>query len=270
MAKVWDEKDNEFLKENYMKYSNQELAEMFDVTKKSIQGKLRRLGLHRRDEEPVVKKKVASPPTPSTREERQEDKPLIRKKRLNFKVPEGKPIVPPPAPYRPMEMTEKRKRAIREFENAMQILFQGDVDKAKAEFQFIKDKFPRELDIVHKAQSWLDHLDRQPQPEPRTPEEHYMVGIRCSQRNRMEEALFHFHRALTLDPTYLDARYNIACITCRKGEHADAIAELEAIAEEDDRFIDAAMEDSDFEPLWNHPDFIDLIKQYIEEDDETD
>lgn len=270
MAKVWDEKDNEFLKQNYMKYSNQELAEMFSVTKKSIQGKLRRLGLHRRDEEQTAKKKVTVPAESTLQEQQPEEKPLIRKKRLNFKVPEGKPIVPPPAPYRPMEMTEKRKRAIREFENAMQILAKGDTEKANSEFRFIKDKFPREMDIVQKAQSWIDYLERQTPPEPRTPEEHYMAGIRCSQKNQADQALFHFQRALSLDPTYLDARYNIACIICRKGNHSEAINELTHIAEIDERFMESALEDSDFEPLWENEEFIELVKKYIDEDETTD
>jgi len=268
MAKVWEEKDNEFLKENYMNYSNQELAEMFGVTKKSIQGKLRRLGLHRRDEVKAEKEKEPTSPPPAPREERQEEKPLFRKKRLNFKVPEGRPLVPPPAPYRAMEMTEKRKRAIREFGNAMQILADGDKEKALSEFQFVKDKFPREMDIVQKAQAWIELLQRKQFEEATTPEEHYMLGIQASQKNQTDKAEFHFHRALSLDPTYLDARYNLACIMVRRGEHEKAIHELASIAEQDERFIETAIDDPDFESVLENEAFVELVKDYIEEDDE--
>jgi Zn-dependent peptidase ImmA (M78 family) len=51
MAKVspkkWTEKEDNFIKENYLKMDNKVLAEKFNVTFKSIEGKLRRMGLKR-------------------------------------------------------------------------------------------------------------------------------------------------------------------------------------------------------------------------------
>lgn len=49
MAKVspkkWTEEENNFIKENYPEMDKKELARKFNVTIKSIEGKLRRMGL---------------------------------------------------------------------------------------------------------------------------------------------------------------------------------------------------------------------------------
>ncbi len=48
VAKKWTEEENEFIRKNYRNMSNQELAKKFKVTPKSIEGKLRKLGLKRK------------------------------------------------------------------------------------------------------------------------------------------------------------------------------------------------------------------------------
>ena len=47
-AKKWTEEENGFIKQNYQNMSNQELAGKFKVSPKSIEGKLRKLGLKRK------------------------------------------------------------------------------------------------------------------------------------------------------------------------------------------------------------------------------
>lgn len=46
-TKKWTEEEEEFLKSNYVKLSNTELAEKFDITKNAVQKKLARMGLKR-------------------------------------------------------------------------------------------------------------------------------------------------------------------------------------------------------------------------------
>ena len=52
MAKKWSEDDMEFLRSNFLYMSNGELAKHFAVTRKSIETKLRRMGLKRGDRLP--------------------------------------------------------------------------------------------------------------------------------------------------------------------------------------------------------------------------
>jgi tetratricopeptide (TPR) repeat protein len=264
MAKVWEEKDNVFLRENYLNYSNQELADMFGVTKKSIQGKLRRLGLHRKEDTGVHSDSSPTDLVTVQKEDQQEEKPLLRRKRLNCKVPVAKVETPPPVPYRPVELTEKRKRAIREFSNAIQVLHAGDREKAEQEFHFIREHFPKELDIVARAESWIKILRKPTPSSPVTPEDHYIRGVELAERSRLDEALTYFTKALELDPEYADAEYNIACIHCRMGQPEKALDILWGLTENNEQFIETAMNDEDFEPIWQNNDFITLVQTYIE------
>lgn len=52
MAKKWSEEDMSFLRNNFLYRSNGELAKHFGVTRKSIETKLRRMGLKRGDKLP--------------------------------------------------------------------------------------------------------------------------------------------------------------------------------------------------------------------------
>jgi len=268
MAKIWKEKDNIFLKENYLKHSNKELADMFDVTKKSIQGKLRRLGLHRKDDIAAENEVAVESLTDEIEIEEVEEKPIFRRKRLSVDIPEVHASPAPYVPYVKQEMTDKRKRAMREFNNTMTVLSSGNTAKALDEFKFIIDNFPRELDIIQKADMWIQLLNRKPEAEPKTADEMYIAGIKHSQKNRLEAALNYFSKALELEPEYLDARYNIACIKCKNGEFQEAIQSLREIAQEDERFIETATQDEDFEPIWENEEFIELALQYIDLEEE--
>lgn len=265
MAKVWNEKDNIFLRDNYMNYNNQELADMFQVTKKSIQGKLRRLGLHRKEEGGAQSDSNMNSSSSAQKKDTPEDKSLLRRKRLNCKVPVVKVPMPPHVPFRPVEMTERRKRAIREFTNAIEVLNSGDKEKARQEFIFVRENFPKELDIVSRAESWIKILSKSPVSELKTPEDYYIRGVELVENSKLDEALKHFNKALELDPGYEDAEYNIACIYCRQGEHEKALDILWDLSESNERFVETAMNDEDFEPIWQNKDFIDLIREYTEE-----
>ncbi len=55
MAKKWTKEEEEFIKANYKKYSNKELAEKFGVTESAIQSKLSKMGLTRQKQKKWTK-----------------------------------------------------------------------------------------------------------------------------------------------------------------------------------------------------------------------
>ena len=265
MAKIWDEAENEFLRENYMNFSNQELAERFGVSKKSIQGKLRRLGLHR------VNPFDESDESEYDGEERKESDTAECKNELKFKSHRLQIRIPsPPTPpytkprYQPRELTERRKRAIREFDNAMNLLT-TDRKKAMEEFDFITQTFVSETDIVHKAKAFKQIYGDGPKKEsytPETSEDYYNYGVWYSENRLMQEALSAFEMALKLDPEYLDAAYNIACIAGHTGDIPKCIEMLDYVLGSDERMLEVAMSDKDLEHLWSNEEFIQLISDY--------
>ena len=264
MVKVWNEEDNKFLRENYLKYSNQELAERFGVSKKSIQGKLRRLGLHRLNEEDAGSLTADSPTTaPAPLDEFK-----IRKKKLPVKAPSATQMTPSTTRYVPREMTERRKRAIREFDNAFKILSSGDLQKALEEFQFIETTFKGENDIVERARMFHSVYSRrgvEPLPEAKNPEDCYKLGVYLFNSNNTPEALKYFEKAIEMEPGYIDAAYNIASIHAREGRFDDALSILEQVLDTDERVVEVAMTDDDFQGLWEDQRFLTLVRSYLDE-----
>lgn len=125
------------------------------------------------------------------------------------------------------------------------------------------ENFPKELDIAARAESWIKILSKPPASELKTPEDHYIRGVELVERSRLDEPLGHFNKALELDPDYEDAEYNIACIYCRLGQYEKALDILWYLSETNERYIEAAMNDEDFEPIWQNKDFIDLIRNIV-------
>ncbi len=263
MARVWDETDNQFLRENYMILSNQDLADKFGVSKKSIQGKLRRLGLHRSEgEEPEVIQNavIEAAETP-------EERPLFRRRKLNVIIPEAVKEPVKRADYVPRPQTERRKRAIREFDNVMKIVESGDLKEAMDEFDFIITTFPQEYDIVEKARMYKRMLSRKAIPVPESAEEFYIRGSWHLRNTQLEEALECFKSSLDLDPEYFDASYNIACITCRLGNHDAAMDMLDKILDEHEHMVHTALYDEDFEGIWETERFETMIRTRLGEEE---
>jgi hypothetical protein len=65
MAKKWTEKEEQYLKDNFEKQSNEELAKKIKVTAKSVESKLGRLGLKRGKPVKAAKAVKAAKPSAS-------------------------------------------------------------------------------------------------------------------------------------------------------------------------------------------------------------
>jgi tetratricopeptide (TPR) repeat protein len=263
MAKIWDESDNEFLRENYMKFSNQELADRFEVSKKSIQGKLRRLGLHRGINS------MFDHPEESNLSEIDDEKESIlkfRPKRLSIIIPKPATDVLPKVRYVQQELTERRKRAVREFDNAMQITQSGDLARGIQEFDFIITTFANELDIVERSKLckkiYLKEIPGSIQ-EAETAEEHYLLGIWYHNHCAGDQAMTEIQKALDLEPDYIDAAFSLACMKCKQGDFESSIKLIERVLDLDEFMSEVIISDDDLEPLWDDERFLDLIRDYV-------
>jgi tetratricopeptide (TPR) repeat protein len=56
----------------------------------------------------------------------------------------------------------------------------------------------------------------------------YNEGVQLTTENRVDEAIAKFARALELDPTFLEARENLAGMLCASGRFAEGVAQFEA------------------------------------------
>jgi len=262
MAKVWNEEDNQFLRENYMKWNNQELADKFGVSKKSIQGKLRRLGLHRNEVDDLPEKKDAHEPE---KKQEKESRSIFMRNRLNVPLESPKLKKTERPPYVARELTERRKRAIRELDSAINIYSQGDIRKAVEEFEFIINTFREEIDIVHKASVLKEFLTAKPSTEDVSDLDHYDAGICLYNQDKVSEALDQFDKAMKENPDDLDATYNVACLKCRAGRVEEAMKLVEWLIERDEKFIETIIYDEDFKNLQDNAYFIEILESRMEE-----
>lgn len=76
---------------------------------------------------------------------------------------------------------------------------------------------------------------------------------------RLDEALACFDEILGQTTRYPLAHYNRACVLARLGKVRETVRELSLAAAEDDRFLDDALEDPDFEKIRRTPSFRRLL-----------
>lgn len=121
MAKKWIEDEMNFLKDNFLYMSNGELARHFGVTAKSIENKLRRMGLKRDDIPPRFKAET--------------------RKKLST-----------------AEEERLRKEAIQMLDDSLKSICIGEKKEARWQLLKLIRKYPDMVDIVSVAKEYIQRL----------------------------------------------------------------------------------------------------------------
>jgi tetratricopeptide (TPR) repeat protein len=79
--------------------------------------------------------------------------------------------------------------------------------------------------------------------------------------NKFDEAIESYTKAVLLVPGQPVFIYNRGCAYCRKGDKANALADLSKAISMNPRFKTNASKDEDFKSLWDDPDFKKIISQ---------
>ncbi|MCK4353581.1 hypothetical protein KAW65_09270 [candidate division WOR-3 bacterium] len=116
--KKWNEEDIKFLQENYKSMANSKLAKHFNVSLKSIETKLHKLGLKR------------------------------EAKSKKSKLVEIKHKMKPP-------ISEERKRAIAIFDKGIHLYKEGKKEEAFNEFKKVLSDYSDVIDVACKAREYL-------------------------------------------------------------------------------------------------------------------
>ncbi|MCD6452149.1 MAG: tetratricopeptide repeat protein [Acidobacteria bacterium] len=218
MPKVFSEEEERFLRKNFRKFSNKELAEKLNTTERSIEAKLRRLGLRRKEKVKEVEKVTEVKP-------KEKDKALCLYEEGLFKLREG-------------EYAEARKRferIIKEFPERASIC-----DRAKTYITICDRRLSEEIFT------------------PKTAEDFYYLGIIHGNRGEYEEALSYYQKALGLSPNNEKILYLIAGAYAQLGKEKEAIKNLKRAIELNPANRILAREEDDFAPLREKKEFIKL------------
>lgn len=91
--------------------------------------------------------------------------------------------------------------------------------------------------------------------DPKVPEAYNGVGVTFRMRNALTDALAWYKKALSADPDFGDAYYNMACIYALQGKEEMALRYLKIAALNGYASGEGLDADPDLEPLRQHPDY---------------
>jgi tetratricopeptide (TPR) repeat protein len=192
-------------------------------------------------------------------------KKVVAKKRVKTKSLGRLPIIvskapPPPEPPR----RQVTSGALRAFEQAVKVFNRRQFEDAKAMFETVQLKYPGDLEIVARAQMYIQVCKQKMEQEtksaaPRNAEELYDHGVFALNIGDFTQARAFFEKALRLHPDAPHLLYSLAATHAQTGSHEEALSYLKRSIQIQPRFRAQAYNDADFSGLRDNRKFLELI-----------
>jgi tetratricopeptide (TPR) repeat protein len=192
-------------------------------------------------------------------------KKVVAKKRVKTKSLGRLPIIvskapPPPEPPR----RQVTSGALRAFEQAVKVFNRRQFEDAKAMFETVQLKYPGDLEIVARAQMYIQVCKQKLEQEtksaaPRNAEELYDHGVFALNIGDFTQARVFFEKALRLHPDAPHLLYSLAATHAQTGSHEEALSYLKRSIQVQPRFRAQAYNDADFSGLRDNRKFLELI-----------
>src|SRR5499426_2615153 len=192
-------------------------------------------------------------------------KKIVAKKRVKAKTLRRLPMIvskapPPPEPPR----RQVTSGALRAFEQAVKVFNRRQFEDAKAMFETVQLKYPGDLEIVARAQMYIQVCKQKLEQEtksaaPRNAEELYDHGVFALNIGDFTQARAFFEKALRLHPDAPHLLYSLAATHAQTGSHEEALNYLKRSIQIQPRFRSQAYNDNDFSGLRDNRQFLELI-----------
>lgn len=192
-------------------------------------------------------------------------KKVVAKKPVKAKSLRRLPMIvskapPPPEPTR----RQVTSGALRSFEHAVKIFNRRQFEDAKAMFESVQLKYPGDLEIVARAQMYIQVCKQKLEHEtkstaPRNADELYDHGVFALNIGDFSQARAFFEKALRLHPDAPHLLYSLAVTHARTGSHEEALNYLKRSIQIQPRFRAQAYNDADFSGLRDNRQFLELI-----------
>jgi tetratricopeptide (TPR) repeat protein len=192
-------------------------------------------------------------------------KKVVAKKRVKAKTLRRLPMIvskapPPPEPPR----RQVTSGALRAFEQAVKVFNRRHFEDAKAMFETVQLKYPGDLEIVARAQMYIQVCKQKLEQEtksaaPRNAEELYDHGVFALNIGDFTQARSFFEKALRLHPDAPHLLYSLAATHAQTGAHEEALNYLKRSIQIQPRFRAQAYNDADFSGLRDNRQFLELI-----------
>lgn len=192
-------------------------------------------------------------------------KKVIAKKRVKAKSLRRLPMIvskapPPPEPPR----RQVTSGALRAFEQAVKVFNRRQFEDAKAMFETVQLKYPGDLEIVARAQMYIQVCKQKLEQEtksaaPRNADELYDHGVFALNIGDFTQARVFFEKALRLHPDAPHLLYSLAATHAQTGSHEEALNYLKRSIQIQPRFRAQAYNDADFSGLRDNRQFLELV-----------
>ena len=192
-------------------------------------------------------------------------KKVVAKKRVKAKTLRRLPMIvskapPPPEPPR----RQVTSGALRAFEQAVKVFNRRHFEDAKAMFETVQLKYPGDLEIVARAQMYIQVCKQKLVQEtksaaPRNAEELYDHGVFALNIGDFTQARSFFEKALRLHPDAPHLLYSLAATHAQTGSHEEALNYLKRSIQIQPRFRAQAYNDADFSGLRDNRQFLELV-----------
>jgi tetratricopeptide (TPR) repeat protein len=192
-------------------------------------------------------------------------KKVVAKKQVRTKSLGRLPIIvsPPPSPPEPPRR-QVTSGALRAFEQAVKVFNRRRFEDAKAMFESVLAKFPGDVEIVARAQMYIQvckqKLEQETKPSaPRNADELYDQGVFALNIGDFTQARVFFEKALRLHPDEPHLLYSLAATHAQTGAHEEALNYLKLSIQIQPRFRSQAYNDADFSGLRDNRKFLELV-----------
>jgi tetratricopeptide (TPR) repeat protein len=168
------------------------------------------------------------------------------------------PPLPPPEPPR----RQVPSAVLRAFEQAVKIFNRRQYAEAKAMFENLQPRFPNEVEIIARAQTYIQVCNQKLAHTPSVPrnaDELYDRGVFALNIGDFTQARTFFEKALRLRPDEPHLLYSLAATHAQTGSHDQAIDYLRRSIQIQPRFRSQALNDSDFSGLRENKQFLELL-----------
>lgn len=169
-------------------------------------------------------------------------------------------VVPPPPPEPPRRSAPSG--AMRAFEHAVRVFNRRQFEDAKAMFESLLEKFPREVEIAARTQMYLQVCNQKLAHSPSAPrnaDDLYDRGVYALNLGDFSQAKNFFEKALRMKPDEPHLLYSLAATLAQTGSHDQALDYLKRTIQLQPRYKTQALNDSDFTELRENKQFLELL-----------
>jgi tetratricopeptide (TPR) repeat protein len=167
-------------------------------------------------------------------------------------------------PLEKQRMNEKYLASVKNFEAGVRMFQKQNYERAKEVFEKLQEESV--VEVRNRAQVYLHLCEQKLSQEglsPRTPEDHYDLGVAQLNARQIEAALENLTKANKLRPNQEHIRYALAAAHAQAGNADAALEHLTAAIELRSNNRYQASKDADFQSLASDPRFARLIRQGV-------